>query len=149
MESSVQKRFWAKVDKEAPNGCWEWTGARYVKGYGMLRVNGQCKQAHRLIMGEPEGLKVLHHCDNPCCVNPDHLYIGTASDNMRDMYRRNRSGERPKGEKHHSARLNWQKVREIRKLALSGVRNTVLAEQFGVSKVMVGKIVRNLSWKEA
>ena len=140
-----EKRFWDKVDKTGD--CWVWTGAKYKKGYGMLRVNGKCKQAHRLVMGEPDGL-VLHHCDNPACVNPDHLYIGTPSDNMRDMYERGRQGNRPKGENHHENRLNWNKVAETRKMSGEGVKNTIIAEKYGVSDAMIGKIVRGLSWKQ-
>jgi uncharacterized cupin superfamily protein len=141
---TLPERFWSKVEKT--DDCWNWIGAKYRKGYGMLRVDGKCVAAHRMMLGFPQG-QVLHHCDNPSCVNPDHLYVGTRSDNMNDMYRRGRQGNRPKGEKHHSARLNWDKVAKIRRKAAQGVANTTLAVEFGVSNVMIGKIVRNHSWK--
>ena len=80
------KRFWAKVNKEADNGCWEWTGAISTRGYGQFGVNKIAKSTHRIsyIMhkGEiPDGLMICHTCNNPPCINPNHLYAGTGKDN--------------------------------------------------------------------
>src|ERR1700756_2891954 len=104
LRGRVEDRFWAKVAKGP--GCWEWQGKRHYKGYGHFTVRGQGRRrtlkAHRvsweLANGPiPEGLHVLHSCDNPPCVNPDHLFLGTDMDNVHDRDakgRRNVAGSR-------------------------------------------------------
>jgi hypothetical protein len=91
---ALPERFWAKVLKG--DHCWEWQGAKTPKGYGCLRTDGELEYAHRiswrLAYGDPGELHVLHHCDNPKCVRPDHLFLGTRSDNMQDMVRKDRWG---------------------------------------------------------
>lgn len=100
-DPSLKEKF---LDKHKSNGCWEWLGQKWESGYGYVRktIDHKIKHisAHRyfytLYKGPfPEELDVLHKCDNPSCVNPDHLFLGTHSDNMKDMYnkqRRNVSG---------------------------------------------------------
>jgi DNA-binding Xre family transcriptional regulator len=95
-----EQRFWSKVDRSGD--CWLWTGARRPLGYGALKVDGHVLHAHRvayeLVYGEiPAELVVLHTCDNPPCVNPAHLRLGTRSDNTRDMYAKGRYGGRKRG----------------------------------------------------
>jgi hypothetical protein len=91
---NLEDRFWEKVD--IGPGCWTWRGARNTKGYGRLDFNGPYRVAHR-VMWElthgpiPDGLFVLHHCDNPPCVRPTHLYLGTKADNNGDMWARGRA----------------------------------------------------------
>lgn len=103
---SPLQRMEAKLNKRAPNGCWEWTGGRSGNGYGVfhLTVDGKetsvktNRQAYRLYVGEiPEGMYVLHRCDNRACCNPSHLYLGDHAQNMRDMTERNRAAN---GERH-------------------------------------------------
>lgn len=93
-------RFWNRVNK-TEDGCWEWTGSKLPTGYGHLKFDNIQTYAHRvswsLCVGEiPDGLCVLHHCDNPCCVKPDHLFLGTMLDNMHD---RDAKGRNNKGKK--------------------------------------------------
>lgn len=81
--------FWNKVNKNAPNGCWEWTGYTNNRGYGSLHFQGKAHRSHRfsyqLHYGvDPKDLYVCHKCDNPSCVNPKHLFLGSQTDNMQD-----------------------------------------------------------------
>ena len=141
----VADRFWPRVRKSA--GCWEWTGGRYPRGYGFFSVNGRGHAAHRvaweLARGPiPDGVLVCHACDNPACVRPDHLFLGTQSDNMRDMAAKGRHPY-PRGEHHNQARLSNADVAEIRRLyAAGGVSQAALAERFGVCQSHVSRIVR-------
>lgn len=90
-------RFWPKVRRGAPDDCWTWLGARLTKGYGLIGVAGDMRGrlAHRVSWEIhnapiPDGLLVCHHCDNPSCVNPAHLFLGSHSDNLKDMSRKGR-----------------------------------------------------------
>jgi hypothetical protein len=89
---SIEQRFWSKVNLKGPNECWEWK-ANLRKGYGMFRISNKIVSAHRvswtMLRGDiPEGLLVLHKCNNEKCVNPNHLYLGTHGDNVTDMVAR-------------------------------------------------------------
>lgn len=138
-------RFWEKVDKTF--GCWFWTGATYPKGYGLFTFQGRTWRTNRFIWtvtfgAVPEGLFVCHRCDNPSCVKPDHLFLGTHQDNMADMTRKSRRG---KG----SARgkLTPQTVRGIR-TALKGTSTQhEIARQFGVNQSTIRDIKHRYTWK--
>lgn len=95
-------RFWAKVDRRAPDECWPWQGGRTARGYGFLSINNQTHRAHRYALTStgidvPVGSVVLHLCDNPPCCNPAHLKVGSALENNRDMVAKGRSRNRHTG----------------------------------------------------
>jgi len=121
MENSIlQKRFFSKFQKGSINECWNWMGCKNKKGYGYLGICGKNIRAHRfsyeLHKGAiPKGLLVCHTCDNPSCVNPKHLWLGTNFDNMRDMVLKKRTSKKH-GEQHHRSKLTKQQVEEIRNL---------------------------------
>jgi hypothetical protein len=145
------KRFWLKVRKT--DQCWEWTGCKNVKGYGRLFIhkNGQrdVQLAHRLsyqaFIGDiPEGMFVLHGCDNPSCVKPDHLFLGTAQDNSSDMVAKDRHA---RGERSGVAKLTDVEVEEIKKLSKEGVSGVMLAARFQVSVQTICGILKGRTWK--
>lgn len=88
------ERFWSKVNKT--DECWLWTRGRTKQGYGTFSLDGKTHNAHRLAWlftyGDPGELQVLHRCDNPPCVRPDHLFLGTVADNMKDRDAKGRNG---------------------------------------------------------
>ena len=151
--ASLEGRFWSFVNKT--DGCWEWTGGRHVQGYGQIKIadgySGKLVRSHRLSyelhFGPiPDGMDVLHHCDNPPCVNPKHLYLGTIHENMADKVNRHRQ---PTCESHPSAKLNWEKVRLIREIYAGGGRSqSDIAAEFGVTQILISKIVRKVIWRE-
>lgn len=93
---SAEERFWLYVSPEPNSGCWLWIGSGDRRGYGSFSYQGRSRSAHRWAyehyMGPiPDGMMVCHKCDVPACVNPDHLFLGTNSDNMKDCYRKGRN----------------------------------------------------------
>jgi hypothetical protein len=135
---------------EPMSGCWLWEGVETRHGYGQIRHNGPKIMAHRaswlIHRGEiPPGLLVLHKCDTPACVNPDHLFLGTALDNGRDRVKKGRSAAHKRsGEKSHLAKLTADAVRAIR----SDIRvQHVIARDYGISQTAVGLIKRRERWK--
>lgn len=181
---SVEERFWQKVNKDGPiirpdlGPCWEWTGARFRRvrdgslSYGQFQFEGRPHNAHRvawaLANGPIEaGVHVLHHCDNEACVRLEHLFVGSDSDNMRDMAAKGRSRlQRPfnratgdrhgmhlhpervrRGEAHPKAVLTEHQVTEMRRLHRAGTPQVELARLFAIDKTLVSKIVNKLIWK--
>ena len=141
-------RFWNKVDKTStPNNCWTWTASRSKDGYGLFYFPGGGR-AHRfsyIISKGPisKGLLVRHVCDNPSCVRPEHLELGTHKDNMQDKVSRNRS---IKGTNNSNSKLNDNNIIEIRKLRNLGQTLQSLADQFNVSKPTIWHIVHHKKW---
>ncbi len=140
------KSFWNKVCVTKP--CWLWVGALNKDGYG----NFGSKLAHRVSWeihyGKiPIGLCVLHRCDVPNCVNPQHLFLGTHSDNMQDMFKKGRCNR--KGEHNSRAILNKKIVQKIRLFFNNKKYNQrQLAEKYGVCKSTISAIICNINWKE-
>lgn len=136
---------------ETKSGCWEWRGRRLKGGYGQLDFEGKGVQAHRIAyetwVGEiPKDLIVRHKCDNPPCINPDHLETGTYQDNADDMVQRGRHNP-VRGTKNANAKLTDRDVLEIRKLRAAGALSRELSEKFGVSEANISSIARRSSWK--
>ena len=132
---------------ETPRGCLEWQRSRSTKGYGQIGYRGRLWAAHRLVLHLldrlPDGLHALHRCDNPCCINPDHLFAGTNADNQQDKFAKGR-GVVPdnRGERHGNAKIKDVDVVLIRERYESGgVFQRELAEQFGVSRAYISEIV--------
>lgn len=129
--------------------CWVWNGAPVSGGYGRLKINRKSYLVHRLAYeickGEiPAGLNVLHECDTPLCINPDHLIAGTQSKNICDMFARGR-GEAQRGEFHYRSSLTAADVREIRNN--QHVRRAELAARYGVSASAIEKVILRATWK--
>lgn len=140
------ERFWSKVEKT--DGCWNWTGKRDREGYGEIHVGRKYVRCHRMsyriARGDfPDNLRVLHKCDNPSCVNPSHLFLGTDADNMRDKCMKNRQA---RGEKGGNTKLRESQVMEIRELYKTMTARAI-AKRFGISKITVRFIVWGKMWK--
>jgi len=150
---NTEDNFWSKVDIKNKEDCWEWTSCRNRDGYGQFRFNGLMKRAHRvawcLTFGKiPKNICVLHRCDNPGCVNPSHLFLGTHQDNMADMAKKQRC-YRPSGESHHKAKLTKNDVRKIRKIYADGqLFQKEISEMFDVDRTTISNIVTRRTWKE-
>lgn len=140
----LEDRFWAKVNKT--DGCWLWTGFLGQNGYGRISRGGRYGKddgAHRisweLHFGPiPDDMWVCHHCDNPACVRPDHLFLGRARDNVADKIRKGRSSM---GHRNAGAKLTQEDVESIRHLAAAGVPQVTIAAKFGVSRSTVSAVV--------
>jgi hypothetical protein len=152
MDINVENRFWSKVLTGEDDVCWEWQACYTGIGYGQFGYKGKNILSHRfsylLNKGPIEnGLHVLHKCDNPKCVNPSHLFLGTAQDNMIDMNNKGR-GNQPKGEKQHFAKLTEKQVIEIRqKYATNNYTHRQLGKEYNVSNVVVCNIINRIIWK--
>lgn len=149
----LEERFWSFVDKspnQGPNGdCWEWQGKRDQDGYGRFSVQNKAFKPHRfsykLANGKlPEDLLVCHSCDNPPCVNPKHLFLGSNRDNMQDMVNKGRS---LKGEANRVSKLNGGKVKFIRNLYKNGYNCAQISRMFKMDSSTIGDIVNRKYWK--
>lgn len=191
-DDDVIARFWRQVSKEGPvpdqlnpfykglGRCWDWVGYRSKVGYGAIGINRSPKMAHRVSYAiahgvAPAGSMVMHLCDNTFCVNPDHLVLGDAIENMKDRDRKGRaaSGDRngsrakpenlrrgdnhpkhlkpwttPRGDEHGRAVLTEANVRDMRRRFDAGECKIIdLAKEFGVQKSTARKVVRRKNWK--
>lgn len=156
MNDTLEQRFWAKVERRGKTQCWPWLAFTNPSGYGMIRNGKAMALAHRVsyvLHHGPvrPGLCVLHHCDNPACVNPRHLYAGTDADNARDKMQRGRCQKTQplkQGELHHFAKLTDADVKVIRS-SITGRRGEKkeLADRYGVSKATITHILQGTVWK--
>ncbi len=149
---SADERFYAHVDRGGDEDCWLWKAYRNSDGYGVMRRGQRTEHAHRVAWEiasgpVPNGIHVLHHCDNPPCVNPAHLFLGTHQENMDDMYAKGRSYAR-EGEGNSRAVLSEADVLCIRNAHKNGSATTSdLARQYGVGLSTMSGVVRRITWK--
>ena len=152
MRLSMEQRFWAKVAKAGPNECWLWTAYRSAFGHGQFRVSkvpnrkdNAARIAYALSFGPiPDGMVIRHKCDNPPCVNPAHLEIGTHADNVADRVKRGRSAI---GSGNGRAKLTEKTADCIRVGYQIGNTKAQLAREYGVSQRTVADIVNGKKWK--
>ncbi|HEX2915595.1 MAG TPA: HNH endonuclease [Chloroflexia bacterium] len=143
----IEKRFWTKVLKT--DGCWLWQAYKHPKGYGYVGVEGNRNDkahrvAYRLTYGDfDRKLHVLHKCDNPPCVRPDHLFLGTNLDNIKDRMAKGRMTGL-KGEKNPRAKLTMDQAREIR--AIKGISQEKIAQRYHVTQSLISKIKLKQNW---
>lgn len=148
------ERFWEKVDRTGGDAtCWPWIAGTNHKGYGTFSIShAHSSLAHRIswIMENgpiPAGKYVLHSCDNPRCVNPRHLFLGSLADNMRDMCEKGRSC---KGTEHPHSKLNDEAARGIRALrANDHLSIRTIARRYGVSPTTIRQVLDGVTWKQA
>jgi HNH endonuclease len=146
------ERFWNKVNKNTLSGCWEWSGSLKCGGYGLFRVKGRLYKAHRfswiLNVGSiPKGKLVCHKCDNPKCVNPAHLFLGTHTDNARDRENKNR---RPifRGEAHPNSSLSdCQAVAIVEKYKTGRYSCRALAKEYDVASSTIHRLITKQTWR--
>ena len=149
----LKERFMSKIIKCGE--CWIWKGKKDKDRYGQfyLKTNGKEKgiRPHRfsymLYKGQIEsGLLVCHSCDNPACVNPDHLFLGTQKDNIQDALKKKRMLG-PKGEKQWNAKFKDQDIRNIRKMKNEGYNGNQIAKMYQVERRVIYDILKNITWK--
>lgn len=161
-KETLETRFWRHVIK-LENGCWEWSGSRSSFGYGILHIGKKPRKAHRiawkLLRSEiPSGIVVCHKCDNPPCVNPEHLFLGTTADNTRDAIEKGRfarPGQRQasalkyakRGEDHCRAKLTREIVKAIRQGVAEGFAQMSFANRYRVDPTTIRDIVQHKTWR--
>lgn len=140
---TIEARFWPRVVRGSHDACWPWTGEVNGAGYGQFVWKSSRVMSHRFAYAElvgpiPKGQFVCHKCDNPPCVNPNHLFLGDYRDNANDMAFKARG---------HFSKLTGEQAMEIKRRLRAGEKRRDLANQFGVSKSAVGHIARGYNWK--
>lgn len=149
---SLEERFWGKVNKDGSfceklgSRCWEWMGGKTKDGYGSIGDNWKKIYTHRLVWELvngpiPNKLCALHKCDNPGCCNPDHLFLGTKGDNIRDCIKKCRRGN-------CNRKMTPEQVIEIRELRKTGLSLRKIAVMFGIHNQQIYNIVSGRHWKE-
>ena len=144
----MNRIFWPKVKIINVTSCWEWQAQRLPHGYGQVHLGGKKYYPHRVIWeflyGRPENLWVLHKCDNPSCVNPSHLFLGTPKDNTQDMMLKGRG---PIGERQGRSKFNESFVKHIRKNYFEATNKKEFAESLGISPSHCCGIAYKKFWK--
>lgn len=157
MRKTAEERFWAKVEKG--DGCWLWSGSRLPEGYGCFwdgtyrsttPHRPRIVRAHRWLYAHLHGpigagMEVCHSCDNTSCVNPEHLFLGTHAENMRDMVRKGRADNR--GDRNGRAKLSAEDIATIRRESTGRWGEGMeFARRFGVTSATISKVIRGDTW---
>lgn len=144
----IEDRFWDLVEVLDINSCWEWKGYTGNRKYGTFQIKNKNSMAHRISWmihnGEiPNGLLVCHKCDNPSCVNPNHLFLGTPKDNMDDMNQKGRArhDNNPRGNLRRQIKIRDEQVLDIRHRYLNGESCNSLSKEYGVGRAHIERIV--------
>jgi hypothetical protein len=153
----LDEKLWAKTEKRGPDECWPWRGYRDGQGYGALWDRGRMARTHRVSYQVnkgpiPDGMCVCHSCDNPSCVNPNHLWLGTQLDNQRDMHAKGRGRYRsnlPAGfATRGNAKITEEVVRTLRSLGLKKQGDyRPYAEKYGVAVATIRDVVVGRTWR--
>jgi hypothetical protein len=149
VRTASKEYFWSKIDKRGPDDCWEWQASRSRKGYGIAPLGHKSRSAHRvaweITYGPiPDGLHVLHTCDNPACCNCAHLFLGTNADNVADRVHKGRGH---KGQNHTRAKFTENQIRAIRVFAKNNkINQSEIAKQYGVNNATISRIVNRGRW---
>lgn len=160
--STLPARFADKYVPEPNSGCWLWLGATKDNGYGVIRHDGERRQAHahrasyeiHYGVRPPDDLCVMHKCDVRCCVNPEHLVLGTKADNSQDMARKGRGelqkdSSRVRGARNPKAKLGDTEIARIRELLADGCGQVEIASWFGVAQAHISSIKLGKCWRVA
>ncbi len=144
-------RFWDNVDIRKPDECWQWRMHKIYTGYGYFTLKNRPIRTNRISWifsyGDiPDGLFVLHHCDNPSCCNPNHLFLGTQMDNMHDMISKGHKVVKT-GSSNFHAKLSEDDILNIRTMYSNGIYQKDIAKQFGICQQSVSLIVNRINWK--
>jgi hypothetical protein len=154
---AAEERFCCSYEKDEQTGCWNWLGRKYGHGYGRFKANGITYMAHRYawMMSNhssiPRGFCICHGCDNPACVNPQHLFLGTVADNNADKQRKGRQAKgeqlahpRARGERNGNSRLTQEQVERIKS---DGRSQRKIAADYGVTQSAIWMIKNGKAWK--
>lgn len=146
-ETNQLNRIFDRRHVKKSDGCWQWKGVTTSSGHGQISKKGAHRFSYERYKGNiPEGLFVCHHCDNPGCVNPDHLFLGTPKDNTQDMIMKGRD-KKAKGEFSGTSKLKCDDVMKIRLLFQQGKNYREIGEVFGMARSTIGQIIRKEIWK--
>ena len=148
----------ARFDRSDPDGCWPYMGCRNPRGYGVLTTNCVHWLAHRFVWTQtygpiPDGMDVLHRCDNPPCGRPDHLFLGTRAENNADMVAKGRhdpqghkKGKTLRGERHPMAKFTMEQVEMIHRLHAEGMMVKNIAVTFDVERHAISDLLRGYTY---
>ncbi len=139
------------TDRKARYRCWEWIGSKATSGYGHIRIDGRLRSAHRvayeMVNGPiPDGMVVMHSCDNPSCVNPQHLSLGTKKVNSDDKFAKGRA-RFVSGTDHSLSKLTPDLIEEARRLRSEGESYTAIGWRFGLHRSTIARALKGRTWR--